>query len=26
LLDAEVIRQNHQVAGDDQCSYQIRPR
>jgi iron-sulfur cluster biosynthesis transcriptional regulator SufR len=26
LLDAEVIRQNHQVAGDKQCSYRIRPR
>jgi iron-sulfur cluster biosynthesis transcriptional regulator SufR len=26
LLDAEVTRQNHQVAGDTECSYQIRPR
>lgn len=26
LLDAEVVRQNHQVAGDTQCSYRIRPR
>jgi predicted ArsR family transcriptional regulator len=26
LLDAEVVRQNHQVAGDTECSYQIRPK
>lgn len=26
LLEAEVTRQNHQVAGDAECSYQIRPR
>ena len=26
LLDAEVTRQSHQVAGDEQCTYQIRPR
>lgn len=26
LLDAEVIRQDHQVAGDSKCSYQIRPK
>ena len=26
LLDAEVTRQSHQVTGDAQCSYQIRPR
>ncbi len=26
LLDAEVTRQNHQVTGDAECSYQIRPR
>ena len=25
LLNAEVIRQNHQVAGDTECSYEIRP-
>lgn len=26
LLDAEVTRQNHQVTGDAECSYQIRPK
>ncbi len=26
LLNAEVTRQNHQVTGDTDCSYQIRPR
>jgi predicted ArsR family transcriptional regulator len=26
LLDAEVTRQSHQVVGDTDCSYQIRPR
>jgi predicted ArsR family transcriptional regulator len=26
LLDAEVTRQSHQVAGDAECSYQIRPK
>lgn len=26
LLDAEVTRQSHRVAGDTSCSYQIRPR
>jgi len=26
LLDAEVTRQNHQVTGDTECSYEIRPK
>ncbi|GAB4537768.1 MAG: transcriptional regulator [Anaerolineae bacterium] len=26
LLDAEVTRQTHQVAGDPECSYRIRPK
>jgi iron-sulfur cluster biosynthesis transcriptional regulator SufR len=26
LLDAEVSRQSHQVTGDAECTYQIRPR
>jgi len=26
LLDAEVVRQSHQVAGDTTCSYEVRPR
>jgi predicted ArsR family transcriptional regulator len=26
LLDAEVTRQNHQVSGDAECSYEIRPK
>jgi iron-sulfur cluster biosynthesis transcriptional regulator SufR len=26
LLNAEVTRQNHQVTGDAECSYEIRPR
>jgi iron-sulfur cluster biosynthesis transcriptional regulator SufR len=26
LLDAEVTRQSHQVIGDAECSYQIRPK
>jgi len=26
VLDAEVVRQSHQVSGDTTCSYRIRPR
>ena len=26
LLEAEVTRQNHQVTGDTECSYEIRPK